>query len=100
MNLRNTSIVNGVTQMPEDCQVYGVGTDQTFLFEQSSLFYGTIYAPDADVILENGAELYGAIIVDDAELHNSAELHYDASLVKVSVDEFGAEFVVQRWREE
>ncbi len=101
MNLRNTSAVNALTQIPRDCQIYGVGGEgQSFLMEQSSVFYGTIYAPDADITLENGAELYGAIICDNADLSNSAELHFDATLLKASVDEIGAEFIVQHWQEE
>ncbi len=101
MNLRNSSAVNALTQIPRDCQIYGVGGEgQNFLMEQSSLFYGTIYAPDATITLENGAELYGAIICDNAELRNSSELHFDATLLKASVDELGAEFIVQRWQEE
>ena len=100
MNLRNTSTVNALTQEPKRCQIFGVGEGQNFLMEQSSVFYGTIYAPGANIILENGAELYGAIIADNADLRNSAELHFDATLLKASVDELGAEFIVQRWREE
>jgi len=101
MNLRNASAVNALTQIPRDCQIYGVGGEgQSFLFEQSSVFYGTIYAPDADITLNNAAELYGAIICDNAEIANSAELHFDATLLKASVSDVGAEFIVQRWQEE
>jgi hypothetical protein len=97
---RNTSTVNGTTQEPRRCQVFGVGEGQTFLFEQSAVFYGTIYAPDADVILENSSTLYGAIIANNSEIANTAELHFDATLTKASVDDLGAEFVVRNWQEE
>ncbi len=101
LNLRNISTVNALTQIPRDCQIYGVGGEgQSFLFEQSSVFYGTIYAPDATVSLENGAKLYGAIIANNADIRNSVELHFDATLLKASIDELGAEFIVQHWREE
>lgn len=101
MNLRNTSTVNNVTQEPKRCQVYGVGGEgQTFLFEQSAIFHGTIYAPDADIIMDNSATLYGAIISNNAELRNSCELHFDATLLRASVDDLGAEFVVQHWQED
>ncbi len=101
LNLRNTSTVNTLTQIPRDCQIYGVGgSNQTFLFEQSAVFYGTIYAPDCDVIFENSSQLYGAVIANNTELRNSAELHFDATLLKASIDEVGAEFIVQHWQEE
>jgi len=101
MNFRNTSSVNALTQDPKRCQVFGVGEEgQSFVFEQSAVFYGTIYAPDADITLNNGAELYGAIIADDVTLRNSCELHFDATLLKASVDNIGAEFIVQHWQEE
>ncbi len=70
------------------------------MFEQSAVFYGTIYAPNADITLNNAAELYGAIIANNSEICNSAELHFDATLLKTSVNEVGAEFIVQHWKEE
>ncbi len=98
---RNTCAVNALTQEPKRCQVFGVGEEgQQFLFEQSAVFYGTIYAPNADITLNNAAELYGAIIANNSEIANSAELHFDATLLKASIDEIGAEFIVQHWREE
>jgi len=101
MSFRNISSVNALLQDPKLCQVFGVGEEgQQFLFEQSAVFYGTIYAPNADITLNNAAELYGAIICDNAEIANSAELHFDATLLRTSVNEIGAEFIVQHWREE
>ena len=101
MNFRNTSSVNALTQEPTKCQVFGVGEEgQQFLFEQSAVFYGTIYAPDADITLNNAAELYGAIICNNSEIANTAELHFDATLLQTSVSDVGAEFIVQHWREE
>jgi len=98
---RNTCTVNALTQEPKRCQVFGVGEEaQSFVFEQSAVFYGTIYAPNADIILNNAAELYGAIIANNTEIANSAELHFDATLLKTSVNEIGAEFIVQHWQEE
>jgi hypothetical protein len=101
MSFRNTSSVNALTQEPKRCQVFGIGEEgQSFVFEQAAVFYGTIYAPDADITLNNAAELYGAIICDNAEIANSAELHFDATLLRTSVSDVGAEFIVQRWWEE
>jgi hypothetical protein len=98
---RNTSTINGVIQDPKMCQVFGVGEPgQQFLFEQSAVLYGTIYAPDATVTLENSSTLYGAIICNDGTVANSAELHFDATLTKASVNDLGAEFIVQHWQEE
>ena len=101
MNFRNTSSVNALTQDPKMCQIFGTGEEgQKFVFEQSAVLYGTIYAPNADITMNNSAELYGAIICDNAEVSNSAELHFDATLLQTSVNEIGAEFVVRNWREE
>ena len=100
MNFRNTSSVNALTQEPKRCQIFGVGEAQSFLFEQSAVLYGTIYAPDADITMNNSSELYGAIICDNATISNFAELHFDATLLKTSVNDLGAEFIVQHWQEE
>jgi hypothetical protein len=101
MNFRNTSSVNGLVQDPKMCQIFGTSEEgQSFLFEQSAVLYGTIYAPDADITMNNSAELYGAIISDNAEIANTAELHFDATLLRVSVDDLGAEFAVRNWQED
>ncbi len=101
MNFRNTSSVNALIQDPKLCQIFGTGEEgQSFLFEQSAVLYGTIYAPGADITMNNSAELYGAIICDNAEVSNSAELHFDATLLRTSVNEIGAEFIVQSWQED
>ncbi len=96
---RNTTLVNTITKEPKRCQMNAVGSGQTFLLEQSTIFYGSIYAPNSTVHLDNSAELYGAIVANEVELSNSAELHYDNTLGEGSIGDWGTTFVVDRWQE-
>lgn len=97
---RNTTLINTITKEPKRCLIYGVGSNQTFMLEQSTVLYGIIYAPDSNVYLDNSAELYGAIIANNVELSNSSNLHYDGALGEVSFGDMGVWFVVQHWQEE
>ena len=98
---RNTTLINTITKEPKRCQMYAVGSGQTFMLEQSTTFYGSIYAPNSTVHLDNSAELYGAIVANDFELSNSAGLHYDNALGEAaSIGDWGTTFVVDRWQEE
>ena len=43
-------------------------------------FYGTIYAPDANVSVKGNAEIYGSVIARHVDLTGSAQIHYDEDL--------------------
>lgn len=46
---------------------------------------GVINAPDADVELGDGANLYGAVVADSAKVNDGAGLHYDEALAEKRV---------------
>jgi hypothetical protein len=70
------------------------------LFKNSSDFYGVIYAPNAEIIMDNSANLYGAIVAKDFEQRNSGTFNYDASLRDASVNDEAVRFVVTNWTEQ
>lgn len=87
------------TNDPKRLTLYGLEgcTDISFLSNTS--FYGTIYAPYAEMNLHNSVEIFGSVIVDYFLQHVTADFHFDASLIDVSINDVGVKFVVDRWRE-
>ena len=97
---KNSSTINNLTQETKKLQIYCLDSCENMLFKNSSDFYGVIYAPNADVIMYNSANIYGAIVARDFEQKNSGTFNYDASLRDASVNDEAVRFVVTNWHEE
>ncbi len=97
---KNSSTINNLTQETKKLQIYCLDSCENMLFKKSSDFYGVIYAPNADVIMYNSANIYGAIVARDFEQKNSGTFNYDASLRDASVNDEAVRFVVTNWHEE
>jgi hypothetical protein len=50
-------------------------------FESNSEFYGTIYAPNANIVIDSDFELFGAIIARGIELDSNCFIHFDEDLL-------------------
>jgi hypothetical protein len=96
---KNSSTLNNQTADPKKLQIRGLDTCKSMRFKNSSTLYGTVYAPDAEVILDNSADTYGAVVGKRFEQKNSATFYYDASLKDTSQETPGSHFVVGRWSE-
>ena len=96
---KNSSSLNNNTKDAKNLQIYGLDSCQSMDFKNSSEMYGTIYAPNADVVMHNSNKTYGAIIVKSLDWRNSSELHYDASLRDVDADDEAVQFVMTKWYE-
>ena len=69
--------------------IYGInppdGVSQTFSLGGSATFYGTVYAPGADLVLNgggNGGEFVGSLAGKTASLKGNVQIRYDESLGK------------------
>ena len=96
---KNSSSVNNNTQDPGKLTIYGLDSCQCMVFKNSSNFYGAIYAPNADVIMQNSGDVYGAVTAESFEQKNSATFHYDASLRDVSTSDELVCFTISNWQE-
>lgn len=97
----NGSGINNQTNSPSTFKLYGTGpAGQAIDIKAKGEFYGVIYAPDADLTMFSGGNIYGSFVTNNFELKNPAQFLYDASLKTISVYEEGARFVVNRWNEE
>lgn len=99
INIAGSGIVN-VTQRPPNLKVFGTSTDsrqQRITISGDSDFYGSIYAPEAEINVPGSAEVYGSIIGGDVSLTGDGDLHYDEALSREILDDYSYEF--SSWEE-
>ncbi|MBC8470945.1 MAG: hypothetical protein H8D56_15845 [Planctomycetes bacterium] len=96
---QNSSSVNNETEDPKSLQIYGLDSCEELRFKNSSDFFGAIYAPNADVIMNNSATVYGAVVSKTFDMRNSGVFMYDASLRDSSVNDELVRFKINRWHE-
>jgi hypothetical protein len=76
---------------------YGLPSNKTIeLKGGGSAVTGGIYAPQANIVLNGGAVLFGAIVGNSCTLNGNAAIHYDEAL-KFELPIAG--FVIARWDE-
>jgi hypothetical protein len=86
----NNSGINNETSSPSTFKLYGTGpAGQAIDIKAKGEFYGVIYAPDADLTMFSGGNIYGSFVTNNFELKNPAEFLYDASLKTISVYDEG-----------
>jgi len=97
---KNGGLFNNETLNAGKLKIYGLDTCTRMDFMNSGVFYGAIYAPNADVHLYNSFEFFGSVIANSFRQDVNADLHYDASLRNATVNDEAVRFVVKRWCEQ
>lgn len=97
---KNGGLINNVSSDPRKLKVYGLDTCQLIDFKTNSIFYGAVYAPNADVQLNAWVEYSGACVAKSFTQNVHANFNYDASLRDVSIDERAVSFIIKQWSEE
>jgi len=97
---KNSSKINNLAKDAKKLQLYGLDSCEDMEFKNGSDFFGTIYAPNADVTVHNSVTVYGAVAAKTIDLRSSGTLYYDASLRDVSVDDEAIRFVMTNWHEQ
>ena len=54
--------------------------------DEHAVFYGVVYAPGSQFLLQNEAEMHGAVVSQVANLEQSSRFHYDSTLSSQSVE--------------
>ena len=85
---------------PKDFILYGIGEAQTFELKAKSDWYGCIYAPNADITIKAGADVYGSFICQNFVNKPGSLIYYDATLQNPQTTDVGVTFVVDYWQEE
>ena len=96
---KNSSTVNNETQDAQKLKIYGLDSCETIRFKNSSDLYGAIYAPNADVVMDNSANIYGSVVSKSFEQRNSATFNYDVTLREVSINNEAVYFTITNWHE-
>ena len=100
INGNNSSGVTNATNDSTKFSLYGLDTCTSIDLKNSSDFYGSIYAPNADLLIRNGGDLYGAFVGSSFAMKNAGSFYYDLALGNSGIDELAACFDVQRWWED
>ncbi len=100
MNGSNGAGVTNATNDATKFSLYGLDTCTSIDLKNSAIFYGTIYAPNAVIIVRNGGDLYGGFIGKTFEMKNAGSFYFDLALANSGIDEFDACFKIQRWWED
>jgi len=96
---KNSSTINNETQDPQKLKIYGLDSCVTIRFKNSTDFYGAIYAPNADVVMDNSANIYGSVISKSFDQRNSGTFNYDVTLRDVSINDEAVYFTITNWHE-
>ena len=92
---------SGSPEDPSHVQLYATGTgEQDFDLKAKDKWSGVVYAPNADITIFAKGDVYGSFIADSLEFKADGNMHYDAALSEVAVDEIGVRFVLNRWNEQ
>ncbi|MHC5083047.1 MAG: DUF7305 domain-containing protein [Planctomycetota bacterium] len=96
----NGSGINNEAKTPSQFKLFGTGPEgQQIDLKAKSEMYASIYAPNAELTVFSGGDVYGSFVAKDFELKNPANFYYDVALQTVYVNEEGSRFVVSRWNE-
>ena len=86
MNMGGNGLVNNNSNAAS-LSIYGItpanGVSQTFSLGGSATFFGTVYAPGADLVLNgggNGGQFVGSLAGKTASLKGDVQIRYDESL--------------------
>jgi len=88
-----------------DLKIYGLpsctstGNSPTIALHNSGVFWGVIYAPSANLVVDNTADFYGGFIGYSLTMMNNAVFHYDTRLYDLQ-NEGPLFFQINRWWEE
>ncbi len=85
-DLRSNSTVTSIAGQARDISVFITSTNSgpgasTIALNSNSDFVGTIYAPNADLVIESNFELYGAVRAGSVTLNSNTQLHFDEDLL-------------------
>jgi hypothetical protein len=90
-------VVNN-TEDPHRLAINYTGT-ATLTAGQSTDFYGTIYAPDAEVLLHQSGNFFGSVVAKQVSVDQSGQFHFDESLADDASEEEDAEITIRSWRQ-
>jgi hypothetical protein len=95
-NIAGQGIVNQ-NQLPSAVTIYGTANAEEIQIAGLAKFYGTVYAPTANVKIAGKADFYGAAIGKTLKTAGNGAIHYDECLGNATYN-IGDPFRVVFWR--
>jgi len=100
INADNSMGFNNEAGNVKDFSLYATGTgEQTFNLKAKTSIFGTVYAPDVDIIMYAKTDMYGALVGRNITFKSGAIYYYDEALKDATVYDECVRFVVKRWHE-
>lgn len=103
--LDSNVVITSTTRKPSDFTVYSsldssALTDPEVLLSirSNSDFYGSIYAPKANVTIESNFDIYGCLVGGLIDIDSNSRIHYDTQLKDKETTVWGP-YVLKHWRE-
>lgn len=88
---------------PPDFKIWGNWrpplTGQNWQLNAKSEYFGQVYAPGADIVVQAKGDLFGAFTGNTFDMRNGGNLIYDGALRQVDSGDEGVRFVLKRWYE-
>ncbi len=88
---------------PPDFKIWGNWrpplTGQNWQLNAKSEYFGQVYAPNADIVVQAKGDLFGAFTGNTFDMRNGGNLIYDGALRQVDPGDEGVRFVLKRWYE-
>jgi len=79
----NQAVVEAHNFDPTSLRIYVVGQEEVTIAARST-YYGVVYAPESEIAIEGGSEVFGAAVGDDISFkgsNQSTRLHFDLALL-------------------
>ena len=96
---KNSSTINNLTADARRFTMYGLDSCTKLTIKNGCNLYGTIYAPAADINMDNSGSINGSVIGKSVTLMNSGTFYYDTDLRNRTVNDEAVRFTIQRWIE-
>lgn len=98
--MSNGGGINNLTEKPPKCRIFSTATTQIdYDFNNTGTFYGALYAPNANVLINNNAIIYGAIVAKELNIDNSSEIYGDRALIKGIYNDADTKLTKGKWWE-
>lgn len=95
-------IVNN-SALPSNLIIYSAmqagGEDDVIKYHGNADLHGAIYAPEAPIIMEGNAELYGSLVGVSVFSDGNGKLHYDEALAEIDWHLGRPRYEAKTWRE-
>jgi hypothetical protein len=75
----------GAGGTPANLTLFGQKNASGISFRNATYFYGNVYAPSSDVVMQETSQIFGGVVGRSFRSQDSAKLHWDTALRNKSI---------------